>query len=157
MRHLFLDFDGVVSPYTPYAGTSSLVPCGSVGGFDISYLPDVVEWANGKITDPEWRVYLLSTWSGKPHHLRPTGLIVDEVAPLRPLRYMSLKNGRKWKPDAGIAQYNRIIRDDPDALVVWIDDEPDINRHPMMEHLVSVCPDPNVGLTAGGMARVDSL
>lgn len=154
MKHLFLDFDGVVSPYAPYQ--QKVVDCTSVGGFDISYLADAVSWVNDKVADPEWEVYWLTTWTKKIHHLSVIG-VSDQIHVIKPIKYINPKHGIRWKPDAGIAKYNKIQYDSPGDLVIWVDDDPRINTHPHLEYLHTFVPQENTGITQRIMDEIDDL
>lgn len=154
MKHLFLDFDGVISPYAPYQ--QKIVDCTSIGGFDISYLEQVVSWVNDKVEDPEWKVYWLTTWVKKTHHLSVIG-IHDDIEVIKPVQWTNPKNGLKWKPQAGIHQYNTIQQDSPGDIVVWIDDDPRINTHPHLEYLHTFVPQENTGITQRIMNEIDDI
>lgn len=154
MKHLFLDFDGVVSPYAPYL--QKVVQCKSVGGFDISYIADVVDWINDKVEDPEWEVYWLTTWVKKIHHLSVIG-VSDQIHVIKPLKYINPKDGLRWKPEAGIATYNKIQQDSPGDIVVWVDDDARINTHPELEYLHTFVPQKNTGITKRIMDEIGDL
>lgn len=85
MKHLFLDFDGVISPYSSIL--HGIIPCTSPSGCDISYFPDVIDWVNKKINDPDWKVYWLTTWCPEIEELDPVGIdkkieIIDNTTDL---------------------------------------------------------------------------
>lgn len=153
MKHLFLDFDGVVSPYAPYM--QKVTACTSIGGFDISYLEEVVEWINSLVNDPEWNVYWLTTWVKKIHHLSVIG-ISDDIHVIKPVEYVNPKKGLLWKPKAGLAQYDEIMKNDPDDIVVWIDDDPRICKHDK-KNLYWYAPQENTGITQRMMDEINAL
>lgn len=154
MKHLFLDFDGVISPYAPYK--QEVVPCKSIGGFDISYLQNVVDWVNKKVEDPEWKVYWLTTWTKKIHHLSVIG-ISEEIENIKPLIYCNTKKGSVWKPQSGIKMYDKIQANNPHDIVVWVDDDSSINTHNGLKNLISFSPEEYTGITKEMMDEIDKI
>lgn len=154
MKHVFLDFDGVVSPYSSIL--HGIVPCASESGCDISYFPDVVKWINDKINNPNWEVYWLTTWCLYIDDLSPVG-ISDAANVIYPDKHDDEENSPCWKQTLGIQKYHDIIRNNPNDIVIWIDDEKDICTHPELDRLCSISPDSYFGLTNEEMRRIDSL
>lgn len=154
MKHVFLDFDGVVSPYSSIL--HGIVPCASESGCDISYFPDIVEWINDKINSPNWEVYWLTTWCLYIDDLSPVG-ISDAANVIYPDKHDDEENSPCWKQTLGIQKYHDIIRNNPNDIVIWIDDEKDICTHPELDRLYSLSPDSYFGLTNEEMRKIDSL
>lgn len=154
MKHLFLDFDGVISPYSSIL--HGIIPCVSESGCDISYFPDIVEWINDKINSPNWKVYWLTTWCPDIEELDPVG-IDKKIEIIGNTTDLITEEGYIWKKEVGIEKYHQIINDNPNDLIVWIDDEEDICTHPELDRLYSLSPDSYFGLTNEEMRKIDSL
>jgi len=154
LKHLFLDFDGVISPYPPYS--RQVVNCQSVGGFDISYLEQVVTWINDKIKNPNWEVYWLTTWCLYIDELFPVG-ISDNAHVIYPDENDDEENSPYWKQTLGVQKYYDIIRENPNDIVIWIDDEKEICNHPNLDNLYSFSPDGYIGMTKSMMDEIDSI
>lgn len=71
MKHIFFDFDGVISPLPPKLMPTT--PLKSPDGFDISYRDNVVAWMERLSHDDQVALYWLTTWTEKIHHLDPIG------------------------------------------------------------------------------------
>lgn len=154
MKHIFFDFDGVVSPFTPHVlPEGAVTPLTSPGGFDISYLNAVVSWMNDLALQDDVKLYWLTTWTKKLHHLAPTG-IPEDMVNIEPLQYVSVHKW-KWKREAGVSKAREILGSDPGDIVVWIDDEERINKN--VEGVVSINPNQYVGLKQEEMNYIQSL
>ena len=92
----------------------------------------------------------------KTHHLSVIG-IHNDIEVIKPVQWTNPKNGLKWKPQAGIHQYNMIQQDNPGDIVVWIDDDSRINTHPHLEYLHTFVPQENTGITQRIMDEIDDL
>ena len=81
----------------------------------------------------------------------------DQIHVIKPLKYINPKDGLWWKPEAGIATYNKIQQDSPGDIVVWVDDDGRINTHPELEYLHTFVPQKNTGITQRIMDEIDDL
>ena len=154
MMHIFLDFDGVVSPHSSIL--NGIVPCASESGCDISYFPDIVAWINDKINSPNCEVYWLTTWCLYIDELSPVG-ISDSAHVIYPDKNDDEENSLYWKQTLGIQKYHDIIRENPNDIVIWIDDEKEICNHPNLDNLYSFSPDGYIGMTKSMMDEIDSI
>lgn len=154
MKHIFFDFDGVISPFTPQVlSENAITPLTSPGGFDISYLNTVVSWMNDLAAQDDVQLYWLTTWTKKLHHLAPTG-VPEDMINIVPLQYVSVHKW-KWKREAGIAKAKGILESNSDDIVVWIDDEERINGG--VDGVVSINPNQYIGLKQEEMDYIESL
>lgn len=155
MKHLFLDFDGVVSPFIRV--NTDVIPCISDSGFDISYLEYVIEWINDKVADPEWKVYWLTTWVDRIQELDKTGVSSKIEVIHKTKDDILINHGHLWKPEAGIKKYHEIINENLDDIVIWIDDDSRIVNHPSLTNIVSFSPNKYRGLTREELDTIDKL
>lgn len=154
MKHLFLDFDGVISPYSSIL--HGVVQCVSPSGYDISYFPDVVDWINDKIKSSQWEVYWLSTWCLYIDELSPIG-IDDDIHVIYPNENDDEENSPYWKRSLGLQKYYEIIQNNPNDIMIWIDDEKEICNHSGLNNLYSFSPDEYTGMTKSMMNKIDTI
>lgn len=131
MKHLILDFDGVINVYQHNELLEEPTHWDTweetkFAQYPICYSPELIQWVNNKVEDPEWKVYWLSSWCKKTHWFSTIGLS-DKITAIQPLNYINPRKGYVWKKPAGLDLINRILSEHPEDTIVWVDDEPAVN------------------------------
>lgn len=154
MKHIFFEFDGVISPFVPRAlSRDAITPLTSPSGYDISYRNDVVAWMNDLAAQDGVKLYWLTTWTNQLNQLAPTG-VPKNMINITPLRYEYVREGF-WKGEAGSKKAEEIFQANPDDIVVRIDSD----YIPVfgVAGVVAINPDRYVGLTQEDMHYISSL
>ena len=134
MKHILIDFDGVVN-VPPQRGTEGSWISVIVHYVHIYARKDVIEFINSV---PQGALTWLTTWEDDT-------VLFSEIG-LGYLPYIPFPTApdRDWKVDA----VHQWLAEHPDHEVVWIDDENELLSQVTHPRLLVLNPDPEVGLTS---------
>lgn len=143
MKHVFFDFDGVINVFSPiskefYNNASGKVKLEKTNfaQYPIQYNPEVIDFINSLVDNPQYKVYWLTSWCKKTKWFKNIGLS-ENIEIIMPLRYINPNKGYIWKNPAGIEKAKEILNKNPLDIIYWVDDDKEINTknisHPQVK------------------------
>lgn len=154
MKHIFFDFDGVVNVFSPvseefYKNASGKIKLEKTNfaQYQIQYNPEVINFINSLVDNPQYKVYWLTSWCKKTKWFKEIGLH-ENIEIIYPLHYINPNKGYIWKNPAGIQKIQEIIANNPEDTIYWIDDEKEINtKNVDYPQVISITTEEHTGIT----------
>ena len=163
MNYLFLDFDSVVNIIPPIwkaEHDKHDIIYTTINPYQIIYDKSVVKWINDKNNDDNVQLFWLTSWHGNTDKFVELGLEKD-IASLGPSYDVSPINhfgaAYKWKRRFGIEKTKEIHDTDPDARIVWVDDEKIVNGHINNDNVYTINTIENCGLASYHLRNIDNF
>lgn len=142
MKHILMDFDGVVNVPDHRGVKDSWIT--TVLRYEPIYArKDVIEFINSV---PQGTLTWLTTWESDTLFFSKIGL---NSRPYIPFPNMP---DRDWKVDA----VHQWLIEHPDQEIMWVDDEKDLVSQITHPRLLIMSPDPKVGLTQQNLKDLEA-